>query len=345
MNPAPMQPAPIAPQRNPRVSMDVYAVTLVATRRFDLPPYSGTTLRGAIGRALRATSCSTGYDDCSRRVADQTQFCSRVQRCPYGQLYESAPPLHVELKRGFANPPAPYVVVAPWHGQPITLRVGDELTFRIKLFGAARSLWASVVQAAVAASVRGLGRHENAGAVEVREVVRAVPGLGPQPVYAADTGLIGAPMSEPWRVVPTVDLDVPDTFRVVLSTPLSIERRDESGRRRPLDTFDPRELTSSLARRLELLSLVHEDHLAQWDVQRLLRLSDRVVITDAHIERIRFDRFSSRQDGPVPAEGIAGAVMCARVEPELAALWSTAAAVHVGHGTVFGFGEVLLEPV
>lgn len=47
-----------------------------------LPPFLGSTLRGAFGHALKAIACSMGHADCSR--------CFLVERCLYPRLFETS---------------------------------------------------------------------------------------------------------------------------------------------------------------------------------------------------------------------------------------------------------------
>ncbi len=329
---------------HPRVTFQEYGIVLRATRRFELPGFSGTTFRGALGAALRAQSCTTGAPRCADDRFTPPRSCARMARCAYGALWESPAPTHCELPARFSQPPSPYVVMAEWRGGPYEVRAGDPMHFGVRLFGAGRGLWQAVVLAALDTTVRGLGRRENEGAVVAERVVRFEPDGSESVVWHAEHGLFPLDAGEPFVVCPVPDDDFvrAGRFRLLLVTPLTIERKVD-GRKVPLRRFDPVEFTADLLRRLELLSLVHEDVAPDWDFRRLRAMAERVVLVDGHTEYVAFERYSIRAGGKVPVGGIGGALIIDDVHPELAALWRCAAAINVGAGTVFGFGHAVLE--
>jgi CRISPR/Cas system endoribonuclease Cas6 (RAMP superfamily) len=80
-------------------------VTIEATQTVAWPHYSGSTLRGAFGRALRRTACLTGQDKCAG--------CPLRSSCAYGVVFDPAAPaqpLHPSFRDGLprfvVQPPA-----------------------------------------------------------------------------------------------------------------------------------------------------------------------------------------------------------------------------------------------
>ena len=79
-----------------------------------LPPYKGSTFRGAFGAALKETVCALKRQDCPQ--------CLLRPSCLYARVFEIQPA--VQSQR-LAAAPHPYVIIPPQsrniqRGQPLT---------------------------------------------------------------------------------------------------------------------------------------------------------------------------------------------------------------------------------
>ena len=78
-------------------------VRVTARQPADWPHYAGSTLRGALGRALREAACVTGKPDCNG--------CPLRKHCSYGAVFDPLPPsqpLHPSFRNGL-----PLYIVQP----------------------------------------------------------------------------------------------------------------------------------------------------------------------------------------------------------------------------------------
>lgn len=74
-----------------------YQFTCRFTEDALLPPYKGSTFRGAFGGALKKVVCAVREKDCSR--------CLLAARCVYARVFENvAPPLRRPLPSGRSSP-------------------------------------------------------------------------------------------------------------------------------------------------------------------------------------------------------------------------------------------------
>src|SRR5688572_15780014 len=70
-----------------------------------LPPFLGSTLRGAFGNALKAIACSMPHGDCGN--------CFLVERCLYPKLFETSARKNSGLLRKGDDAPRPFIFIPP----------------------------------------------------------------------------------------------------------------------------------------------------------------------------------------------------------------------------------------
>lgn len=326
----------------PRIPMQILHVRARATRDSPTPPYLGTTLRGALGQALRAISCTTGEPTCTG--------CPRAAQCGYGVIWEGSGAADLgELARG-ADAPKPYVL--SWDRparRPDRLKRGDSLRFRVTLLGRTEQWVAPVVLAIRNALAFGLGPARAPFSLE-RVVV-----AGPQdeldhpsgraiPVWAEDTLV-------PWHALPSQTLwslaqrqaeKLGDKIALRFETPLWVTVGD-----RRMDIPNLPLIVQRLAERVERLRRAWSpdaaDRSAALDWQTLVRLAHDVPIiaVDTHLHR--FERQSRRSDEPVPMSGLVGTMKLGVVPAPLVRLLAAGTLIHVGKQATFGFGRLGLS--
>lgn len=88
-----------------------FDITLRARARTTLPPYLGSTLRGALGHALKDAACVVEHGDCQR--------CPLLDTCAYPYLFETPVPPEIKELRGQTHAPLPYLIEPPLVENPV----------------------------------------------------------------------------------------------------------------------------------------------------------------------------------------------------------------------------------
>lgn len=86
-------------------------VRLRACEPVSLPPFLGSTLRGALGHALKQGVCVVDHGDCSR--------CPIALQCIYPYLFETPAPPGIAQLRGQRNAPLPFILEPPIVVNPV----------------------------------------------------------------------------------------------------------------------------------------------------------------------------------------------------------------------------------
>ncbi len=285
-----------------------------------LPAFSGSTLRGAFGRALKDAVCVTSHRECDAcRVADD---------CAFPAIFEHA----VAHPYGI-HPPAATAGFAP----------GDRFSFDVTLIGRATEWMPAVVDAAARMGERGLGVSR--GAFDVTRVTAAAPAGAPlviaegEPLAFVRTAR--AATFAPSAFLPMVEAARSPRFAIELVTPA---RLVEDGAVVESPSFAS--IIRALLRRAATLLREHEGvplDLTAADRAALRACAARVSTVASDLERVDQVRFSARQHRTMNLFGVRGTIAF-EVEGGDAApllpLLALGAAIGVGKGTTFGLGRM-----
>jgi hypothetical protein len=88
-----------------------FDLTLRALERTTLPQYLGSTLRGALGHALKDAACVVEHRDCRR--------CPLLDTCAYPYLFETPVPPEIKELRGQTHAPLPFLIEPPLVENPV----------------------------------------------------------------------------------------------------------------------------------------------------------------------------------------------------------------------------------
>lgn len=298
-----------------------YRLEFEAETPLHLPDYAGSTLRGAFGGALRASSCMTKQPTCDA--------CPLLSTCPYAIIFETRPPQGGHALQKFSQVPHPYVIEPPEWGQR-DYAPGEVLTFHLVLAGRALDQLALVLWAFVKAFRRGVGKGD--GKARLARVVH----LGD-----AETTILDGPDGQIAEHDVSLALSPAFAERVTLSfeTPLRLQA---NGRRATAEEFTPRRLLMALVRRIALIHEFHGPGPLPVDFTDLARRAE--TIRDEKALRWRdWTRYSSRQDRKMTLGGVIGTwTLHGDLAPFLPFLhlgqW-----LHVGKEATFGMGGYKLQ--
>lgn len=285
-----------------------------------LPGYLGSTLRGALGHALKRTVCTRNMAPC--------QGCHLLPECVYPALFESPHAGGEQAIRRLRDIPHPYVIEPPpWRREP--WRPGERLEFGLVLLGDCIARLPYWVFAVRALGEGGLGKEAHPfWLAEVR-------GLGGEGVYSGATGRLERhPRTA--RALPAVETAQSDgVCRIRFLTPTRVTVNNRLDRE-----LAPVNLVAALARRAELMLHFHARvPLADLRLRALRDAAAGIRVVDSRLAFTDWQRYSNRQKQAIKMGGMTGRVVWRNVPPEIHALLRAGEYLHVGKGAVMGMGR------
>ena len=313
----------------PPLEMACISFELEAQESGRLPGYLGSTLRGAVGNALRRTSCPLR--------CQEPPSCFLRQNCAYAYCFETAIPQNSANLRNLSDAPRPFVIRPPRQWKRDWSK-GDRLAFELLLFGRATKYFPHFLVAIKRAAEHGLGRdHIKFDALSARDY--SSPG---NPILWSREG-------DDLQMPELCDLSVKsangthpenrDRMSLNLLSPLRIMKQGKL-----LTNPSFRDFTRSLLARISNLYYFHASHDLDLDYRGLLGLADTVVPGACRPRLSRLNRWSNRQEREISLNGLVGSIEW-RGEglSSLAPLFRIGEYTHLGKGTVFGLGQYVIE--
>ncbi len=288
-----------------------------------LPAYAGSTLRGALGHALRETG-SIGTNQSSG--SDLMQADSA-----YAEVFAPPAPTDAHALQRFNQIPRPYVIEPPAWGEH-AYRPGEPLAFHLVLFGRALRHLPALLFAFDRAFTKGVGRP---GSRAHLGKVFSCDGERDHPIlqHRADT------LAEHPAHTPVLPWPSARHVRLHFDAPLRLQA---NGRRATADEFTPRRLLNALIRRTALLAEFHADAPLQLDFTALSAAADELH-GEKKLQWRDWSRRSNTQNKRIELGGVVGTWdLRGTLDPFLPFLhlgqW-----LHVGKEATFGMGGYRLE--
>ena len=101
-------------------------LVLKATTSLEMPPFKGSTFRGAFGHAFKETVCVVEHRDCGH--------CLLRMRCAYPYIFDTPVPEGATRMRKYPQAPHPFVLLPPLETKT-RYEPGDSLAFDLTLIG------------------------------------------------------------------------------------------------------------------------------------------------------------------------------------------------------------------
>jgi len=334
-----------------------------------LPAFSGSTLRGAFGFALKRAVCVMDHRDCAR--------CLLADRCIYPFVFETVPPAGSKLEsqqnaphpftleppvgdwetrgkgdkgtRGqgdkeigkegdFSVSPPPLIPSSP-HPSHRILEPGEELTFGLTLYGRAIEHLPYIVFAIHGMAENGLGagraRFDLTG-VEAFDPAGARSALYDAPSGRLDSlGALGARLDQ-WIEARLTRLPRDsETLRLRFLTPARIKSDDQL---QPRPDFDL--IVRNLLRRVSMMTELYGDAPLSLDYRGLLDRAATVAVRSSDLRWWDVERYSTRQQAPMRMGGFVGEIEFAgAVLRDFLSLLAAGELLGIGKGTSFGLGR------
>lgn len=288
-----------------------------------LPPYKGSTIRGAFGVALRRVLCVLKHQECN--------VCPLNGTCVYAQVFEN---LHKAGPATGQGAPHPFVIEPP-PDEKTDYEPGDGMGFRLLLFGSSNEKLNYFVYAFEQMGRLGLGRAVGGkrGVFELKSVL-----VGATNIYESADGNINPPNPE------NISLDLfqsskSDVSRLVVTmvTPLRLKFQNSFRDELPFHV-----LIRSALRRISSLNSQFYDGEPDLNYRGLVQRAGDVMTESSNIRWLDWARYSNRQEIKMQMGGLVGQVTYTGALTEFLPLLRYCEQVHIGKATTFGLGKISL---
>ena len=287
-----------------------------------LPGYLGSTLRGALGWALKKTSCALRQRQCDD--------CLLREQCAYAWIFETDRYRAGDGRMVNARP-HPFVL-QPGENIAGEKQAGDELIFSLLLLDRANALLPQVVYAVrlMGESGIGSGRRAGLGRFDLRKVV-----AGEGFCCLARDNILHIPDN-----VKKINLEQPPDFDVSsvtvrLQTPLRLKQNNRLNLDLPFHV-----LVRAGLRRIAALEDAYGGGEPDLDYRGLVNRAQQVGINESRIRWQRLFRWSNRQRRKVSLSGLGGAITYQGNLTEFMPVLRYGEQVNIGKQTVFGLGKI-----
>lgn len=319
--------------RLPDLSLLMLTFRLQAESAVILPPFLGSTLRGAFGKALKNVVCFVPRGDCEN--------CWFREACDYQYIFESPnfadvprEAMHPKL-RGQKNVPAPFVLIPPRLNRkqtapptnlpgiknlnddylPQSFSPGDFIEFSIVLIGRAAHQWSRVLVAARLLAENGLGAsnirfhlaevfaHDSRG-IPLRVFSRENPRVSTYGVAAVK--LHAVTDSRVRMIEENLEKRGEDILGIEFLSPISSRVLLEG---KPDTNLNFADLLKKITERLEFLAVLHGEPPEKIDYRPFLTETKKVRTIENSLTRYRFEQHSNRQERTIPRDVFLGQIL------------------------------------
>jgi len=344
-----------------------YRLQLRAQEATTLPPFLGSTLRGAFGHALKRSVCIMRPRDCAQ--------CLVADQCIYPYLFETVAPPGLP-RSGYQQAPHPFILsppifypadvrstrkaadpVEPLNRSPLPgigaqrnfpekiarpserhhLAAGEMLTFDLTLIGRAIECLPYVLYTVSEMARQGLGVGRARFELTRAEVV--ADGDMTREIYdcVSQKIIVDSSRENLGEMVRTrlATLKHDDILKLRFLTPtrIRVEGTPQSNPR-----FDL--LARNLLRRVLLLASLHGESPIEFDSRELIERASQITTHSNELRWWDLDRYSNRQQTKIKIGGFIGEIAFAGEGLEqFLPLVAAGELLHVGAGTSFGLGR------
>lgn len=347
----------------PEINILLLTFRLRARDSVVLPPFLGSTLRGAFGAALKKVFCFVPHGECGR--------CWFYEACPYQYIFESPNLIPKQenhpLLRGQKELPQPFILIPPvptlkrqTKEKKLQRRIinfnedyagnhfsrGETLEFSVLLMGKAAAFWAQVLVAVRLIAKHGLGdrripfvlteafAHDSQG--------KSLEIFSLETPKIASYGISTVPLA---RIVDLRlqsfinDFSETDSLIIELQTPTRIRIADEIS---PTITFF--DFLKKLTERLEFLAFLYAETAQKIDYRPILEDADKIFSTQSSLKNYRYEQFSNTLGSKTRRDAVLGEIAfqdnsLAKFLPFLAA----GELLNIGSNTSAGFGKFIMK--
>ncbi|SFM73895.1 CRISPR system precrRNA processing endoribonuclease RAMP protein Cas6 [Thermodesulforhabdus norvegica] len=307
----------------------ILEVKCLARDRIELPPFQGSTLRGALGVALKRVCCTLRRQSC--------ETCPLQVSCVYVYFFET--PLLASGPDGarYRRAPHPFVFRVDVNREPLVIQPGETLTFGLTVMGRALN-WLPYVAAAIE-QMRRIGIGRGRGTFELVRISSVDPAGSVLEVIYEDGSLRFPERPLSLKSLKINDRSPSNRFSIHFVTPLRLRYRQKL-----VDKPDFHIIIGNLLQRVHLLCRIHGDAPDAYpEVEEMLTMARDVTIVDMRARWYDWQRYSHRQRQKMRLGGIIGSVTYEGDPTPFEPYLTAGSVLHIGKNTGFGLGRYTWE--
>jgi len=286
-----------------------------------LPPFKGSTFRGAFGGALKRVVCAVRERECSA--------CLLSGRCVYARTFELNKAAPGSNARTSAIP-HPYVIEPPLTAET-RFQAGQSFDFSLLLFGDANDYLPYFIYAFEAMGEHGIGKALSGKRAGFR--IDRVLAAGGEIYSSKDRTLNTDSALKKLSLAELPDSDRSGTLEVHLLTPLRLKAGNAFSRDLPFHI-----LVRAALRRVSSLFTSFGEGEPDIDYRGLAAEASQVLTLRSSLYWKDWERWSSRQESSMLMGGMKGSISYqGRIERFLP-LFEVCREFHLGKQTSFGLG-------
>jgi hypothetical protein len=305
-----------------------YRFCMQALEDVHLPKYKGGTLRGGFGNVFKRAVCvhrDWRAQDCAA--------CALRSRCAYAYVFETLPPVDVEIAAKLSDAPRPFVLEPPLDRRT-AYRAGDALPFGLVLVGRGIQYLPYFIAVFQVLGEEGLGRDR--GRFHLGQVEAVHPLTGEQAVVyrAADGYARDCDLSVGYGEVEAAAQALPaGHLPLRFLTPVRIKYDGQYVAEPPFHV-----LFRNALRRASWLAAFHCGERWEVDFGGLIAAAGRVATARMATTWVDWGRTSTRQRRHMTLGGFVGEAEYAGALAPFLPVMLLGSLVHVGKACTFGHG-------
>jgi len=317
---------------------------LAAEEEIHLPPYKGSTFRGAFGAQFKKVVCALKKEDC--------RDCLLKQRCVYAYIFESHSPAEGNVLGKVNSIPHPFIIEPPAEEQQRYSK-GQTFSVGLILIGEAIQYLPYFIYTFDLLGKNGIGRGR--GRCQLLEVYTVSPHGENKSIYSSTTCKVESFGKDCIDLSPSVLSVMEGTSHTVNNAPEEITLKFLTPTRLKYDdnltmNLEFHIFIRQLLRRLFLLRHYYckesqvDGGLSGDGYHRLL--IDKAYATDIKESSLRWcdwERYSRRQDTRMKLGGFVGDIAYKGAISPFYPFIEAGTILHVGKGTSFGLGKYVVQ--
>ncbi len=306
-----------------------FSFNLKAQEPVHLPPYKGSTFRGAFGYAFKKIVCALKKEECNN--------CLLKEKCIYSYVFETPVPKDSEKMRKYTQSPHPFIIEPPLENKRY-YSPGETIIFNLILIGKTIDYLPYFIYTFIELGKRGIKKAEG------RYLLEEVRDQKEKTIFNfSDSILTDSFAKLSFKDILPQNDDVnhkknKNQLKITFLTPTRIKYNEQF----TLD-LEFHILIRNLLRRISLLSYFHCGEELDIDFKGLIEKATAIKTLSKTLTWHDWERYSNRQKTRMKLGGFIGeAVYEGDITPFLPFI-KLGEFIHVGKGSSFGLGKYEIE--